>query len=103
MNLDSILAHIPAWREFFIEPWSAIAMTPEKHTEANQLEEQHRKLMLELKQWQGQAEAPAMMTGGYAMTQATPIPVELWVAFKAGMVKHLQALIAKNREAFDAL
>lgn len=105
MTLDPILAHIPAWREFFIEPWSAIAMTPEKHTQATQLDQKHRSLSLELRQWQAQAEAPSAVypRTGLSAPMGTPVPITLWLALKNGMVLHLQALIKANREAFDAL
>lgn len=108
MTLDSLLAHIPAWREFFVEPWSAIAMTPEKHTVATQLEQKHRSLSLELKQWQLQVEPPPPMFPNWnptnaAMPMGTAVPIALWLALKNGMVAHLHALIKANREAFDEL
>lgn len=98
--LDPILNRVPAWRAFFVDPWSPMTMTPEKHTKATQLETRHRLLVLDLKAWQAQADAPIMVP---MSPQSPAVPIDLWLALKNGMVKHLQGLVAKNRAEFEAL
>lgn len=102
VRLDDLLERIPAWRAFFLEPWS-MCMSPEKHTQAQQLEQKHRMLYVELRAWQAQHQAPLELLPGLMPNQRTPVPIDLWLSLKNGMVQKLEAAIAQNRKDFEAL
>lgn len=76
---------------------------------ANVLQAAHRILQLELKQWQMLEQPPPIMVDprtmllGTAPSGQTAVPMELWVPFKNGMVRHLTRLIELNRKALEEL
>lgn len=76
-------------------------MNTEQLSRAHELENRHRNLVHELKAWQDQSE-PLRLTSVPHGVQ-TPVPIALWLPYRAGVLTYLDGLITANRKAFEAL
>lgn len=74
-------------------------MTPDNHRQATQLEEQHRKMQRQLKDWKAVTHKD--------ITVGPESPIDLpdgpFQAFRSACIAHIEAAIKVNRTQFEAL
>lgn len=80
-------------------------MKPESVRRVAELDQQHRRLQQELKQWTGMAEPLDVLqiaTHGTRPSLIVPSVVD-WNAMRAATMQRIRAAIAANREALELL
>lgn len=74
-------------------------MTPDSHRQATQLEEQHRKMQRQLKDWKAVTHKD-LIVGQECVVDLPDGPFQ---TFRSACVAHIEAAIKANRTQFEAL